>query len=129
MSLIEKRLSKLEGKHADEFVMAALDSLGYEGLVEYLSTTKFHGGRRPISMARFLTLDLVGNVLALEDFRGKVPDNIIQEAYSHCRNWAVPPEQLNTVRFRAGVIDENGCVMPGYRFVEGNGCIVADDRT
>ena len=124
-SALKRRLAKIEGEPDTKLVRNALDAMGYEALSEHLSKTKFRRDGSSITMGQFLTLDLTDNVLELEQFRGKVPDDVIRAAYSYCRNWTVPPEQRNIVRFRAGVIDEDGCVAPGYRLIAENGCIVA----
>ena len=120
---LEKRLLKLEGPINRALVVDALDEYGYEELAALLSTLSFGSDGAHITVARFLTLDLANDVLALEDFRGKVPDEVLRQAYSICRNWAMQPEQLGKVRLRAGVVDGNMKVMPGYRLAE-NGCIV-----
>lgn len=65
-------------------------------------------------------MDDTGETLAFESYRGLVPEDVIRRAYSHRRNWVGCPDE---VRRLAGVIDDEGNVMPGYVLQE-NGCIV-----
>jgi hypothetical protein len=63
------------------------------------------------------------DILDLEEFRGLVPDEDIRAAYSFCRNYAFSRDKARLIRERAGVIDGQGNVMPGYVLLD-NGCIV-----
>ena len=121
---LEKRLLKLEGPITKPLLMDALEKYGYDKLVGLLSAMSSHMNGEPVSFAEFMIFDIAGDVFALEDFRGKVPDDVIREAYSSCRNWGMPPAAKHRLRLLAGVIDEQGKVMPGYRGVDGNDCII-----
>jgi hypothetical protein len=97
-------------------VLGVLRAGGYEELCLVATET----GR---SVPRIL-LDCVDalDILDLEEFRGLVPDEDIRAAYSLCRNYAFLPDKARLIRERAGVIDGQGNVMPGY-VKRDNGCI------
>ena len=101
-TILAKRLVRLEGKPHRDLVMEALDAMGYEALAAHIATVPFKRDGSPISMARLLTLD-VEDVLDLENFRGKVPDDILREAYASCRNYAVSTEVKSKVMEFGGV--------------------------
>ena len=89
----DKRLEKLEGcRPLPMVVMAAIDGLGYEEMNRLVESGHFRIAGRPARMSELLRLDIGGDVFALEDFRGKVPDEVIGEAYASCRNWVSSPE-------------------------------------
>ena len=62
------------------------------------------------------------DILDLEEFRRLVPDEDTRAAYSFCRNYAFSRDKARLIRERAGVIDGQGNVMPGY-VMRDNGCI------
>jgi hypothetical protein len=118
---MEHRIKKLEGvlpnREFMSIVLGVLREIGYQELSLVATQT----GR---SVPRIL-LDCVGalDILELEEFRGLVPDEDIRAAYSFCRDYAFLPDKARLIRERAGVIDGQGNVMPGYVLLD-NGCIV-----
>jgi hypothetical protein len=115
---LDRRIAKLEvaGPNHEfmSMVLWFLRERSYEELVKIA-----HGG-----IPRFLLLAVDDtDILDLEEFRGLVPDEDIRAAYSFCRNYAFSRDKARLVRERAGVIDGQGNVMPGYVLLD-NGCIV-----
>lgn len=70
----------------------------------------------------------VSNPLALERFRGVVPDRVLAAVYDTMRNWGCSPDVSLRIRQLAGVVDQVGQAMPGYVLLA-NGCVndVPDD--
>jgi hypothetical protein len=106
---LERRVKKLESvlpnREFLSLVLWFLRERGYEELVKIAQ-----GG-----IPRFLLLAVDDtDILDLEEFRGLVPDEDIRAAYSFCRNYAFLPDKARLIRERAGVIDGQGNVMPGY---------------
>lgn len=60
---------------------------------------------------------------AFERYRGLVPDRVLTTLYSERRNWVATAEISQRVRQLAGVMDEQGNVLPGYVLAP-NGCII-----
>ena len=115
---LDRRIKKLESvlpnREFLSLVLWFLRERGYEELVKIAQ-----GG-----IPRFLLLAVDDtDILDLEEFRGLVPDEDIRAAYSFCRNYAFLPDKARLIRERAGVIDGQGNVMPGYVLLD-NGCIV-----
>jgi hypothetical protein len=115
---LDRRIAKLEGvlpnREFLSLVLWFLRERGYEELV------KIAQGRIP----RFLLLAVDDtDILDLAEFHGLVPDEDIRAAYNSCRNYAFLPDKARLIRERAGVIDGQGNVMPGYVLLD-NGCIV-----
>ena len=103
----DKRLEKLEGgRPLPKVVMAAIDGLGYEEMNRLVESGQFHSAGRPAKMSEILRLDIGGDVFELERFRGKVPDEILREAYASCRNWVSSPEAKERVLQLAGLASE-----------------------
>jgi hypothetical protein len=63
------------------------------------------------------------NPLAIERFRGRVPDRVLAALYSRMRNFAFAADIALQVRQLAGVLDVHGNPLPGYILLE-NGCII-----
>ena len=115
---LEHRIKKLEGvlpnRQFMSMVLGVLREIGYEELVKIAQ-----GG-----IPKFLLLAVDDtDILDLEEFRGLVPNDDIRAAYNSCRNYAFLPDKARLIRERAGVIDGQGSVMPGYVLLD-NGCIV-----
>lgn len=103
-TVLDKRLGKLEGgRPSPRVVMAAIDSLGYEEMNRLAESGHFRLAGRPAKMFEILRLDIGSDVFALEKFRGKVPDEVIREAYASCRNWVSSPEARERVLRFAGL--------------------------
>ena len=120
---LDRRIKKLEGvlpnREFMSLVLGALREIGYEELA----------ARMTVGMPRILLRSVDDtDILDLEEFRGLVPDEDIRAAYSLCRNYAYLPDKARLIRERAGVIDGQGNVMPGYVLMD-NGCIVGDLAT
>jgi hypothetical protein len=119
---LDRRIAKLEvvGPNREflSLVLWFLRERGYEELVKIAQ-----GG-----IPRFLLLAVDDtDILDLEEFRGLVPDEDIRAAYSFCRDYAFLPDKARLIRERAGVIDGQGNVMPGYVLLD-NGCIVGPSK-
>ncbi len=107
-TVLERRLEKLEGcRPLPMVVMAALDGLGYEEMNRLVESGHFRMAGKPARMSELLRLDIGGDVFALEDFRGKVPDEVVREAYASCRNWVSSPEAKKRVLQLAGLTPES----------------------
>ena len=118
---LERRIKKLEGvlpnREFVSMVQGVLREIDYEELSQMAA-------RMGVGVPRILLRSVDDtDILDLEEFRGLVPDEDIRAAYSFCRNYAFLPDKARLIRERAGVIDGQGNVMPGYVLLD-NGCIV-----
>lgn len=120
---IKRRLGRLEaqkgiGKSSfKDKLITALTKYGFAAVSDTLAPVTEQGRE----MAKILSASVGADHLALEDYRGLVPDEVLQRAYSLRRNYTWG---RNEVRARAGIIDAAGNVQPGYRFV---GDLVVDE--
>jgi hypothetical protein len=121
---LSRRLAKVEGnfvKQEPRFKRMFLDLLneyGYPPVAKTLGSLTWPSSGRTVPIETLLYISCDQDLLSLEDYRGLVPDEVLRKAYGRAVNWGG-----DEVRRRAGVIDERGQAMPGYRLME-NGCIV-----
>lgn len=123
----KRRIEKLENKlgtHREgkaECLLRCLLEDGYEAVAAQLAEV----GSRPLPFWVWMNLmDDTSDAIAFERYRELVPDDVIRRAYSHRRNY-VYGDAATVLRIRqlAGVLDDDGNVLPCYVMLE-NGCIV-----
>lgn len=107
-------------------IIEKLEAQGTGGRFKRLSTALDRG------IAWYLFADIHDHnhsIFELERLRGCVPDAILADVYNQCRNYAYPSDVQRRVWKLAGVVDENGDLMPGY-VLRDNGLINdADELT
>jgi hypothetical protein len=145
MASIESRLAKLENAAPPvtpgfaEFSrrLPALDETGEYGPDPMLETfapwltelgESCNRFRKLAPMERGLadllcTFNESSDPFAFERYRGRVPGRVLAAIYNERRNWAYGPEVAKKIRFLAGVTDEQGNLLPGYKLDNLNGCI------
>ncbi len=130
LAQIERRLGTAKQSSTD-LMLQNLRTYGYAAVAELFRTAEekgmFSDGKAPCIHPFSFWIDImddVGGPDAFEAYRGLVPEVEIRQAYSSRRNWGGSVESpVTLIRLRAGVIDEAGNVMPGYKLLD-NGCIV-----
>ncbi len=121
---LSRRLSRIEGivgrtdTTFKELLLQLLKEYTYPATRALFNELRWPGSGRVVEFETILRFSVGFDLLVMEDYRGLVPDEVLRSAYNKCRNWGG-----QQVRLLAGVIDEQGNVMPGYRLSE-NGCIL-----
>lgn len=124
---ISRRLAVIEAKvnngksSMKATILGILRGNGFPALCDVIGALRWPGSRNEVTVETILHISVGMDHRGLEDFRGLVPDDVLQRAYSLRRNYFTG---FHDVRVKAGVMDEQGNVMPGYRMTD-HGCIVA----
>lgn len=106
-----------------ELVLEALRAIGYEELCLLLAMHDTGQGREPGPFWLLMNLmDDRETPFEFERYRRLVPDEVIRRAYNIRRNFAYPKEISARIRNLAGLTDDAGNLMPGYKLLD-NGCI------
>lgn len=128
ITTLRRRLSAIEAKVSKgksplkSVLLEILRGNGFPALCDVIGTLRWPGSGHEVSVEIILHISVGTDHLGLEAFRGLVPDDVLQRAYSLSRNYFTG---LHEVRVKAGVMDDQGNVMPGYRITD-NGCVIVD---
>ena len=123
---LHRRLAAIEAKinHGKfpikDVILEILRRHGFGALREVIGTLRWPGSDDEVIVEVMLHIAVGMDHTGLEEFRGLVPDDVLQRAYSLRRNHFTG---FRDARVKAGVMDDRGNVMPGYRMTD-NGCIV-----
>lgn len=123
---LHRRLAAIEAKinHGKspikDVILEILRRNGFAALREVIGTLRWPGSDDEVIVEVMLHVAVGMDHTGLEEFRGLVPDDVLQRAYSLRRNHFTG---FHDARVKAGVMDDQGNVMPGYRMTD-NGCIV-----
>ena len=123
---LHRRLAAIEAKinhgksSIKDVILEILRRNGFAALREVIGRLRWPGSENEVSVEVMLHIAVGMDHTGLEEFRGRVPDDVLQRAYSLRRNHFTG---FHDVRVKAGVMDAKGNVMPGYRMMD-NGCIV-----
>lgn len=123
---LHRRLAAIEAKinHGKspikDVILEILRRHGFGALREVIGTLRWPGSDDEVIVEVMLHIAVGMDHTGLEEFRGRVPDDVLQRAYSLRRNHFTG---FHDARVKAGVMDDQGNVMPGYRMTD-NGCIV-----
>ena len=110
----------------EELTAAANDPDSVDGLTAWVSSfvgncdSSLCARTRPEALDRGLVELLFGDFRHIQDpfwlerWRGQIPDHFIAAVYNKMRNYAYPADVSLRIRQLAGVVDENGNLMPGY---------------
>lgn len=116
LDAVERITNKINsGLHSK--MQELLKKHGYLAVRSLMERVTWPRTDRVVEFERLLLI-AAGDALLLDDYRGLVPDEVLRQSYSLCRNWGG-----FEMRRKAGVIDEQGNAMPGYVLLD-NGCIV-----
>lgn len=123
---LHRRLAAIEAKinHGKspikDVILEILRRHGFGALREVIGTLRWPGSDDEVIVEVMLHIAVGMDHTGLEEFRGLVQDDVLQRAYSLRRNHFTG---FHDARVKAGVMDDQGNVMPGYRMTD-NGCIV-----
>ena len=123
---LQRRLAAIEAKinqgksPIKDVILEILRRNGFAALREVIGTLRWPGSDDEVIVEVMLHIAVGMDHTGLEEFRGRVPDDVLQRAYSLRRNHFTG---FHDARVKAGVMDDQGNVMPGYRMTD-NGCIV-----